>query len=280
MRSSCIGTRSDHRSRSAFTLIELLVVITIIAVLVGMLLPSVAAVMGSARKANCASNLRQVGFAALGYAGDNEDLLPYYDNPGLDPHRGSEGMFLEYFLAPYLNIKQPPLWSVSGSKIFCCPAGPIRANALVPSGAGVLRAGIGGGATGHGYEGALYYDYSDDSWDNLPPLARSMKFASFTHGSQTPYQFCSSRDYGLATSAAWHGLQGASWHPKFHRPTLYLDGHVKVLTDPQYTVGANNNLWPQTQTLLTGPYSTYGLIKGMNWTGPAHDPGDYWIDSY
>jgi len=61
--------RPSHRS-PGFTLIELLVVIGIIAIIAAMLLPVLNNARGTAKSADCDSNLRQMGFAAQLYWDD------------------------------------------------------------------------------------------------------------------------------------------------------------------------------------------------------------------
>jgi prepilin-type N-terminal cleavage/methylation domain-containing protein/prepilin-type processing-associated H-X9-DG protein len=64
------------RPTAAFTLIELLVVISIIALLIGILLPSLASAREVARSITCASNIRQLALTMEMYAVDNKESYP------------------------------------------------------------------------------------------------------------------------------------------------------------------------------------------------------------
>ncbi|RMF84479.1 MAG: type II secretion system protein [Planctomycetota bacterium] len=71
-------------ARRAFTLIELLVVVAIIGLLVGILLPSLAAARAQARTAKCLSNLRVFGHGLAIYANGHRDVLPPGRLPKID----------------------------------------------------------------------------------------------------------------------------------------------------------------------------------------------------
>jgi prepilin-type N-terminal cleavage/methylation domain-containing protein/prepilin-type processing-associated H-X9-DG protein len=58
-------------ARRAFTLVELLVVVAIVAIQLAILLPAIAAARESARRAHCASNLRQVAAGTMILANNN-----------------------------------------------------------------------------------------------------------------------------------------------------------------------------------------------------------------
>jgi prepilin-type N-terminal cleavage/methylation domain-containing protein len=67
--------------KAGFTLVELLVVISIIAILMSILLPSLQRAREAAKRQVCANQCRQIGVAIVAYTGDWEYKLPYYGDP-------------------------------------------------------------------------------------------------------------------------------------------------------------------------------------------------------
>ena len=79
---NCGCPRVGSRHPRGFTLIELLVVISIIALLIGLLLPALASARETARMMQCSSRMRQLALAADIYAGEHDGEYP---TRGVDP---------------------------------------------------------------------------------------------------------------------------------------------------------------------------------------------------
>lgn len=92
----------------AFTLVELLVVIAVVAILAALLLLVTSKAKESARRAFCASNLRQIVLATLVYADEHDDTFPAQPvgDGALARAVGGDGTNYYDLLMPYLNSPQ------------------------------------------------------------------------------------------------------------------------------------------------------------------------------
>src|SRR3954464_5861354 len=113
------------RHRRAFTLVELLVVIGIIALLISILMPSLARARQSASLVACESNFKQVYTALSFYANENKGLLPWASvmlPDGSNANTGASGTceqtWLELSHLP--GTKVDNVWNDKLSPVFTC----------------------------------------------------------------------------------------------------------------------------------------------------------------
>jgi prepilin-type N-terminal cleavage/methylation domain-containing protein len=107
------------KGRYGFTLIELLVVISIIAVLLAVLLPSLSIVRMHAKRVASTSNMRQIGLAMELYTEDNRGFFPETSH-GLTGAAARERSWI-YTLSSYIG---------DVNEVRICPADPKRKERL------------------------------------------------------------------------------------------------------------------------------------------------------
>lgn len=109
------------RDSRAFTLIELLVVVAVIAVLIAILLPSLAAAREQGRRVRCQANLRQLAIAWGLYLDDNRDQ---FLQTATNAHRnfgGKRGLTAAYQVPKPLNRYAGLDTQVTDAPLFRCP---------------------------------------------------------------------------------------------------------------------------------------------------------------
>ena len=115
------NTSSDRST--GFTLIELLVVVSVIAVLLAILLPSLGKARALAQRSGCGSNLKQLALAWTVYLDDHDGrfyqgIRANFDYGGW---KGTKGWWPRP-LNKYVGLNDPNGVTEDDAKVFCCPS--------------------------------------------------------------------------------------------------------------------------------------------------------------
>jgi len=117
--------KRKYTNNIGFTLVELLVVIAIIAILAGLLLPTMGKSKEKALLSKCTNNLKQMGYAIEMFAGENGDRMPGPIWQGIYYVYNDQTERLPFYLTTYLGLPAPSS-QVHTAAVMTCPAGLVK----------------------------------------------------------------------------------------------------------------------------------------------------------
>lgn len=254
--------KTDLGRRTGFTLVELLVVIGIIAVLIGILLPSLAKARAQASAVVCQSNMRGIGQAFYTYAADNKGMgfISYYVQ--------TDGFFFKYWFAGYaLSGPDAGFDNKTGyltryfknPKITDCPSLQDTYNA------GALP------ATVARVSYALNFNTTNTKWKRFSAIKKPVETMALIDSATVQLNATATVPLGAVTTAFNSNVPSDTSigkNPTFHGRhskqgnVLWYDGHVS--TESPYVSKEVSTYNTQFQ-----PYLTYFYVNNIGYLTPV-----------
>ena len=190
-----------HRKK-AFTLIELLVVISIIAVLLSILMPSLKKAKDKVRSVICQSNLKQWALPFAMYAEDNNGK---FMRGWMDNEDGTWGTGKQW-----MNCLRPYYSGVGDFRL--CPKTPKPKEDWVMGGTFKAWANLSGVADNATMKGE-YGSYGMNDWAHNPPQNLPLWFSDYSDYWFGPYSVPKPDNVPLFYDAIWTGTMPSSTNP-------------------------------------------------------------------
>lgn len=220
---------TDGPRPCGFTLIELLVVISVIALLIAILLPALAAARDTARAVTCASNGRQVALGLEVYGSDYNQTLPaqILSDDGWN-WSGTWRRTWVMMMAEYIGLEGIDIdsdnWSIGDKphdNVLRCPAHEYDTETRHSHGLRGPTLGYNGRALGNdNYTTYTNYGWTNDLYprriDSIPEPSRQMSFADI--GETSTSHFGSANNLTRTRLAPRHNDS---------LNIIFLDGHAE-----------------------------------------------------
>ncbi len=284
-------TRRSGRAYTGFTLIDLLVVISIIALLIALRLPALAAAKSAANSVACGAHERSMGQAMQEYL---QTWKGFYPGDEVVDGTGASNNFCCW--VPRLMTMMGP----GSAKLFYCPSRTIDMEYIgyvwPVRGSGTIPAGYGRGTLlrGYGYQNGQEVLYMGGNW--IATQGPQLSLPAFSYGYNDwgtlggfPQPGTSSYGQGLGGDIGVTFTGTAGGYAQVPESAVVDPAAMIAITDriddathgnPSYTFIYNSD--PTRSNIPLPQTSIPGIVQWAEWPGAIHggDSNVVWADGH